>query len=164
MKRLIGLFLLVLLFFSACGGDDEIRFYYPKAEFDYRAESGIMESEVREAPGHEDDLNYLMAVYFEGPVDQELTSPFPRGTAMLEYSLSGNTLEMTMNESFAALDDLEHTIASACIAQTCFGLTDAEHIVIKYNSDRYGSKTINLSRDSLVMTDNAVDPSQTIEP
>jgi len=164
MKRIIFSLLLILFLFSACGKEDEILFFYPKAELEYHTDSNIMESEVREAPGHEDDLNYMMALYFEGPLDQALISPFPRGTAMLEYTLSDKTLEMTMNESFAGLDDLEHTIASACIAQTCFHLTDAEHIVIKYAFEKYGSKTISLTRDSLVLTDDAVDLYQFTEP
>ena len=165
MKRILPFILLILLCFSACAKEEKsIRFYYPKAEFDYQSEQSILGSEIREAPGHEENLSYLLALYLEGPVDQDLISPFPRKSAVEEYRFSDQTLEIIMNERFADMDDLQHTIASACIAQTFFELTDAEQIIIKYTSVRYGSKTISLTKDSLVLTDNAVVPSQPAEP
>ena len=118
MRKCCALLLCCMLL-ALCGcksSDDDILFYYTRREFSYGSQDGVIASETREAPGHEDDLEYLLTLYFEGPLDQALQSPFPRGTALEGFTYSDATMYVTVNEAFARLEGMDHTIASACVA------------------------------------------------
>ncbi len=52
-----------------------VTFYYPRREYQYGAEDGVISSEQREASGHADDLHYLLSLYLIGPSSDELVSP-----------------------------------------------------------------------------------------
>lgn len=161
-------FLCILLCFAAlfctgCSDDNAtFQFYYTRQDYAFTEEDPVIAVEIRKAPGHEDDLEYLLHMYVEGPLDDSLVSPFPKGTLLQGFTYSDATLYVTLNEPFAQLDGIDHTIAAACIAYTGFDLTSAEKVVIKCNSERYGNKSITLYRDSVLFRDNsiALDPTQ----
>ena len=147
---------MMLLMLCGCNSSDEdILFYYPRKALSYEAPDGVIASEAREAPGHEDDLTYLLTMYLEGPLDQKLSSPFPKGTSLVGFTYSDATMYVTLNEAFAQLEGMDHTIASACVAYTCFHLTAAEKVVIKCNSEDYGNRSITLSRDAMILYDDS---------
>lgn len=147
---------LMLLILGSCGAsEEEILFYYTRADFAYGVRDGVIDSEKREAHGREADLEYLLTMYLEGPLSQTLTSPFPAGTALVGFTYSDATMYVTLNEAFAQLEGMDHTIASACLAYTCFQLTAAEKVVIKCNSEDYGNRSITLSRDAMILFDDS---------
>ena len=155
MKRLAFLILVLLMLTGCTPQDPQLHFYYRQKELVYGAADGVIAMEPREAPGHEDDLDYLLTLYLEGPLDDTLVSPFPQGTAMEGFTYSDATMYVTLNDVYASLDGMDHTIASACIAHTCFDLTKAEKVVIKCTSSEYGNKSITLTRDALLLTDDS---------
>ena len=158
MKKCCALLLCCMMILTLCGcgsSDSDILFYYTRREFSYGTQDGVIASEIREAPGHEDDLTYLLTMYLEGPLDQKLSSPFPKGTALEGFTYSDATMYVTLNEAFAQLESMDHTIASACVAYTCFNLTSAESVVIKCNSEEYGNRSITLSRDDMILFDDS---------
>lgn len=164
MKKwtILLLTLLILLSITGCRGQDEqFLYFYPRAEYTFGAPDAVIVSESREAPGHEDDLEYLLTMYLEGPLDASLVSPFPQGTSLEGFTYSDSTLYVTLNGVYARLDGMEHTIASACIAYTCFDLTAADTVVIKCSSEIYGNKSVTLRRDSLLLTDDSTAPPET---
>ena len=70
MKRFFYLFLCLCLFLPGCSGElmkNPVTFYYPRREYQYGAEDGVISSEQREASGHADDLHYLLSLYLIGP-------------------------------------------------------------------------------------------------
>ena len=84
MKRLICLLLVsMFILLSAChyseSGDilEPVAFYYPRTseQFVYGAPDGVLAAEMREASGHVNDLEYLIAMYLRGPQDEGLRSP-----------------------------------------------------------------------------------------
>ena len=168
MKRsFCFLLILSLLIIPGCAKEspeETLSFYYCRKEFAYGTETGIIVPEQRSLPGHEDDLEYLLHMYVEGPLDDSLVSPFPKGTLLQGFTYSDATLYVTLNEPFAQLDGIDHTIAAACIAYTGFDLTPAEKVVIKCNSQRYGNKSITLYRDSVLFRDDSIAPDPTQPP
>lgn len=170
MRKLLCALMCICLLLSLCactGGDNSVTFYYtrPIDRYVYGTEDGVIAPESREVSGHEEDLNYILTLYLEGPLDQELISPFPEGTSLEGVTYSDATLYVTLNKNFASLEDLDHTIAAACMASTCFELTAAEYVVIKCGSEEYGNQSIKLSRDSLLLIDDSEEtsPSETAQ-
>ena len=162
MKKYLTI-LFLMVFLTGCAKEPEILFSYRQKDFQYGDPQAVIAQEVREAPGHENDPEYLLRMYLEGPLDDTLVSPFPKGTVLESITFSNQTVYVTLNEIYAGLDGMDHTIASACMAQTCFSITNAETVVIKCNSQEFGNKSITLTRDSLVFTDDATAP-VTTEP
>ena len=158
MKKILSILTLLLLLTGCSGNDQDIRFAYRQTDLSYGSLDAVIGWETREAPGKEDDMQYLLTLYLEGPLDDTLTSPFPKGTALESVTFSSDTMYVTLSEVYAGLDGMEHTVASACIAQTCFHLTKVQTVVIKCNSQEFGNKSITLTRDSLVLTDDATAP------
>ena len=157
--RKLTVFLILLIFLTGCTfQNDDILFSYRQKDLIYGNSQGVIAQERREASSHEDDIQYLLKLYLEGPLDDNLVSPFPPGTALESITFSNQTAYVTLNEVYAELDGMAHTVASACMAQTCFDLTNVETVVIKCHSQEFGNKSITLTRDSLVLFDDATAP------
>ena len=140
MKRLISLLLMVLLLtgcaFSGNQMKDPVTFYYPRSTTDSNVyddffAEGVIGSEIREASGYSDNLAQMLTVYFKGPLDQSLRSPYPFGCGILKMQQTDAELTLMLNPFLAEKSDLEITLACACLAKTCFELTDVDTIRIE---------------------------------
>ena len=135
MKRLIFLLLAGILLFSlaSCGQDiqdSQVPFYYPLAEFDHGTPDGVMAPEIHEISGHHDDLRYLLALYLQGPSDPSLRHPFPNGTILVDLVVENQKAIITLSSTVATLDGIDRTIACACLAETCFAISDVQQVQI----------------------------------
>lgn len=164
MKRIIALLLLMLML-SGCAISgskikDSVTFHYLHVRsddqvYDSYFADGIMGTESREAAGRRDDLNYLLTVYFRGPLDPELVSPFPMGCRILEIEQQDGLLRLQLNPILAEKSDMEITIACACLAKTCMELTDADTVQIE--SRNLEGKLLYariFTQDNLLLNDN----------
>ena len=161
MKRVMRCFLWIMLCLglSACGEKlGDLHFYYPRLDFAFGDAQPVIVSEYREATGHEDDLDYLLKLYLEGPLDDTLRSPFPGNIALEGFTYSDFTLYVTLNDALADLSGVHHTLATACLAKTCFELTPAEKVIIKCNSAKNGNQSITVYRDSVLLQDLSTEP------
>ena len=156
MKKTFCLFLALVLLLGICGcrRSDDVRYYYPRTEVQYGISDGVIASETRNMDRDDFDLTYLLKLYLEGPVSQELYSPFPTGTALESLSYAGGQLFIVLSEPFATLENLDYTIACICIASTCFELTEADTVTVKTQHT-----SITLTPDLLALEDTAAAPS-----
>lgn len=162
MKRLISMLLAlaVLLLPAGCGwdaGDNTVPFYYLRrdSEFVYGAEDGVIAPENREVSDRSAGLSYLLRLYLEGPLDSTLRSPFPAGTKLLRAESVEGTVTLELSKEFTALEDMDLTLAYACLATTVFQLTGAEQVHITAVSQQGVSKSITLFPDSLTLLDGS---------
>lgn len=174
MRRFLSLILVLALCLSGCGfrGDSQkepVMFYYLRTysgsdTYDNFFTEGIIGSESREASGHQQDLSYLLAMYLQGPLDPELTSPFPVGCQVTEILQEEGQLTLRLSRMITAKTDMELTIACACLAKTCLDLTDADTVHIE-SRDLDGKVlfTRSFTRDNLVLKDSYTYPAETIE-
>ena len=155
MRRILAivLCLAMLCTLCACSQEKEIRFYYARKDVVYGEADGVIASEVRDVTGHEQDLAYLLMLYLEGPHADTLTAPYPRGTSLSHLEIQDGTITVLLSSAFGHLQGLDHTIACACIAYTCFGVSDCDSVTIK--SKMPGSGTMTLTRDSVILADMA---------
>ena len=108
MKRTFCLLLAAWMCCCFCGchfgdsGDflEPVEFFYPRQadDFVYGGADGIFGSEIREASGHTDDLNYLLSMYMRGPQDAQLRSPYPSGCRIKDIRYEDETLYLVFNE------------------------------------------------------------------
>ena len=164
MKRLIALMLVILLLtgcaFSGNKMKDPVTYYYLRSTIDsndyddFYAE-GIINSEKREASGRSNDLEHMLTVYFRGPLDQQLVSPFPPGSRIWEMQQNEDELTLLLNTMLAEKSDLQITIACACLAKTCLDLTDVNSVRIEArNLEDKLLFTRTFTRDNLFLYDD----------
>lgn len=161
MKRMTLLLLILCLLLCGCGssGKESVEFFYLRTSYVYGSEDGVIAAETRE---HSGSLEYLLSLYLRGPLDDGLKSPFPVGCEILEVRQESKSLQLTLDQSLSRLKDLDRTLACACLAKTCFGLTDAQEIRISSGSPEENLFSITISRDSLILEDNSSLPAQTV--
>ena len=165
MRRQLCLILAMLLLLSLCGCSYQsvdtskpAAFYYTWADLEAKMEKepdcGAIGSELRETSTRAGDINYLLALYMRGPLDPELKSPFPAGCRVVSASVKDDTLCVTMDASFARMENVQLTLACACLAKTCFSLADVTQVQITSETPD-GNKAVNITigTDSLLLTD-----------
>ena len=159
MKKSIALLLVlaITLSLAACASSSAVTYYYVRNEDEYLygVSDGVMVGESREAAGHVDDLRYLLILYLHGPVSDNLTSPFPAGTKLVELTREGGALTVQLTSIFTVLEGTDLTLACACLARTCFALTDAQSVTIL----SMGLETVSmtLERDDLLLMDDSAE-------
>ena len=162
MKKAAILLLILSVLLCGCSfgasGKESVEFYFLRTSFVYGAEDGVVAAETRERSG---DLNYLLSLYLRGPLDDELESPFPAGCKIVELRQDSKTLRITFDASFSQLEGLDRTLACACLAKTCFGLSDAQEIRIDADAPEGSAASITIRRDSLLLEDNSIPAEQT---
>ena len=152
--------IMLLVCLCACRYNDSgdilepVEFFYPRktATYVYGAADGVITSESREASGHVNDLNYLLAMYLRGPQDTGLRNPFPTGCKLEEVYAEGSTLYIRFSKEFTTLENAELTLACASLSKTCFSIIGYETISIHAEAD---GKLVHmeLSPDSLQFSD-----------
>ena len=149
MKRIIAIFLLTALLLTGCGNrlKEPVTFYYIRAGYEEDM-SAIIGSEQREASGHRDDLDYLLALYLMGPAEEDLSSPLPAGTSVLAAEQDGAVVTLELSDSSDSMTDAQFTLAGSCLTLTCLEITDAEYITI--NS---GSRSVTMDAEGLLLQD-----------
>lgn len=174
MKKALSLVLILALCLSGCAiGQDRLKepvtFYYLRSHTDADDhevffKDGAIGSESREASGHRQDLNYLLAMYLQGPLDPELESPFPAGCKAVDIRLEDRVLTVSLNTVAASLNDMELTIACACLAQTCMGLADADTVHVEAcGPDGKALFTRSFTGGSLILEDLYTQPPEATE-
>ncbi len=160
MKRISSFALILVLTVSLFGcsyskdsGSDTAEFYYQRISYGYYTADGVIASESREVASHGNDLDYLLSLYLLGPLDGELKSPFPQNCKLIDVFYDGSTLCVILDESFATLENMERTIACACLAKTCFTLTNATQVQIQSDIPSKGRIEMIIGADSLLMED-----------
>lgn len=162
MKRICTLLLTLcmLVCLCACGTADEtvkapVDFYYPRVNLTYWENDSVIASEVREAYGHTEDLNYLVLLYLRGPASQELYSPFPANTGLAGLEQKNQTLTITLSGiSLSEQSRLQTSLACACLAKTCFALADVTSVRVNTVAGRAaGESDIVVDADSLLLWD-----------
>ena len=161
MRKIIALMLAVFLLFSLTGcleTTDTATFYYARHEdsYLYGLDNGVISGEERDVTGHRGDLKYLLTLYLHGPTMEYLHSPFPSGLMLRSVERVDDTLHVELSASLTMLTGTDLTLACACLAQTCFSLTDAEAVTI--SSEGLGFVSMTLTRDSLLLADDTPIP------
>lgn len=154
MKRFFAFLLITILLLGGCASQGQlirepVRFYYPQSQFQYGNNPSILDWEERESSGHRGDLQYLIALYLMGPSSGELSSPLPVDTRLLSVEQEETNLMLTLSEVPLSMPDSVFSLACACLAKTCMGLTDTDRVTVIS-----GSRSVTIGPDNLILTDS----------
>lgn len=156
MKRILCFILILLLILlNGCSSPsfDPVLFYYCKKpeSYEYFDAEGFVTSEGRDLTGHNKDLKYLVALYLAGPLDEKLTSPFPRKTRLINNELSGNHLHIELSDLGNSMTDAEYSLAAACLAKTCIEYMQVKDVTIKS-----GVRSVTINSENVILYDTAI--------
>ena len=174
MKRCISLLLTAILLLSGCAanvnqGKEPVTFYYLRQhaqEEDYELffSEGAIGAEKREVAGHRDDLNYLLALYMQGPTDSDLQFPFPVGSKIMDIHRNGDSVTIVMNTISSRFNEMDVTVSCACIAKTCMELTDAAEVTVEaYAPDNRVLFSRTFTNENLILEDTYTLPPESTE-
>lgn len=132
MRRTAALALALSLLLAGCGGDrgsgerkpGECTLWFTSAHGS--PQSAALGSETRELLDGEDPLPLL----FQGPESEELTSPFPAGTALRSERVEEGTAYVDLSEAYGGLSGAELTLADACVVLTLCQLEGIDRVYI----------------------------------
>lgn len=167
MKRCIILFLILLNLFSFAGCKQKktdfvepVVFYYCSDITDNNISDAsfhnVFVPETHEGAGFSNDAVGLLSLYLNGPLAQDLVSPFPSGMTVIAVQTNNEKTTIILSDEFAELTGLDLTIACTCLAMTVFQWNECDFVEISAESvllDKQSSITI--EREKLVFSDNA---------
>ena len=165
MKKLTAWILILVLMatFCACDSKDKIPplvFHYPWANLEEAMRQDptctAIGSEERDISGTRDSLRYVLTLYFRGPLDPNLVSPFPMGTTVVATQKEEGRIIVTLSNAFSHLKDMDQTLACICLAKTCFGLSDAKTVNIQ-TDDPNNNISITITRDNYLLEDSGTE-------
>ena len=168
MKHIISICLLLCMLLPGCGFKESMKapvsFYYLRTDLE-REQHLVIDSEEREAHGHIDDLNYLVLLYLRGPANEDLYSPFPSSVTLERLTHIHDTLHITLGGiDFSQQVPLDATLSCACLAKTCFALSNVTCVRINtLAGQEAGQQDIIIHSDSLILWDQAPIPTEAIE-
>lgn len=150
MKKVLCLLVLPVLVVSFCACTffkaDTVSFYYPRREFLFDEQDGVIAPENRDASGHTTDMQYLLSLYLMGPLSQDLAPAFPKKTHLISCSRNDAKINIELSDTSEDLTDADFSLSCACLALTCIRAFSAEEIMIIS-----GSRTHSIREDTLLL-------------
>ena len=134
MKATFAVILILSLLLPGCTDQEELRtaeFYYPRSTYTQDSMDSVIAPEERNRENLS-TITLLLDQYLQGPLDEELCSPFPPECKLLTMSNKDRTVTLVLSESFADLSGLDRSLAYACLGYTCANLDTIEtmHILV----------------------------------
>ena len=162
MKKLICLILIITMFITIAGCasenvtdiPDAANFYYATKEIEYHTQDGLISYEERGVKNAVSDLTALINLYLEGPLEDDLMSPFPNNTIVRNISHNSGIFSITLSNEFSKLTGYDLSVACACLTLTIQEFVQTNLVQISAeNAELDGNKYISMNTDSLVIYD-----------
>lgn len=141
MKRFILIILSLCLLLTGCANGQktgesvsELTFYYAVDWSEDSIGESTVDSEKRTMEIY--TLQQLLDAYLLGPLSENLSSPFPPGTALISVNDGEYGLELTMSGEFFTLHGVDLTIASCCLARTVCDYVQVDQITLVDEMER----------------------------
>lgn len=151
MKKVIAL-LLALVLLTGCtpspSKENAVIFYYPRKNQVYSFSDLPIGAEQRDLA--DEDLEYLLRLYLLGPSDENLESLYPNGTKLQSLTVEKGALTVFLSPGGNRMQDIDFSMAGACLAKTCFAYGDYSTVTI-----RCGDRDLTLQNDDLLFRDDS---------
>ena len=131
---------------------DRVTFYYAKSEFGYGSGQGTIGYEVRDVGRKKSDLTYMLALYLQGPMDSNLSMPFPGNNIDQVKTVSRvkDHVFITLADLGVGMTDSRFNLSCACLTKTCLSITDAKKVTITS-----GDREVTMTADNLITFDES---------
>jgi len=133
-----------------------INLYYCPDPLVFHRDSTVVTAESRVFPGEGPSLEDLLSIYFSGPTRKDLESPFPNGLYAESVEWDGKRVHITLSSVFSQLQNIDLSVACACLGKTVMEYTGAEYVYINFINSATGNQhTVTVGPDSYLLTDNS---------
>lgn len=157
MRRAAALALALSLLLAGCGGEPgsgekapgEYALWFTAAHGS--SQSAALGSEARVLPDGEDPVTLLL----QGPQSEELSSPFPAGTALRGSRVEDGIAYVDLSEAYGGLSGAELTLADACVVLTLCQLDGIDRVYITVEGEPRPYRDQILSPEDFLL-DNAL--------
>lgn len=161
MKRIKSILCLCLcvLIFCSCGRKapeylSPVNFYYCNRTVSYNSPTALINPEVRESAGFDNDIVKFMKVYLQGPISDELNRIVPVNTVLRFAELEEHTVHLDFSKEFADLSGIELTTACVCIVKSLHEFAGVETVVFTAEGSLLDEKeSFTLSMEDIVTMD-----------
>lgn len=151
MKRCLCIAMLLLFLLCGCNKEDKVIFYYCPVDYLSTQNGSVLSPETRSITGYRDNLHFLISLYLTGPLDQDLKSPFPKGTKLQSLIQNDNQLTIQLYNLPQNLSDVEFSLACACLTMTCMEFSNVESVTILC-----GNRSVTMDETTLTLSDTPV--------
>ena len=157
----IGALLLLVLLLAGCArlrsepNGLSMDFYYQAADAEFDSPTGALGVEVRTFEGTQwPTFDEILNIYFQGPRESGLLSPFPAELECLSTSLDDGVLTVILSDAFSSLTGINHSIASACLTNTLTQFQNVTGVCLETDADPESEKdTVVLANSDFVLQD-----------
>ena len=142
MKRLI-VFVLILSLALSCAAcveeaPPQTNFYYLRTqETILYGEPDALIAPVTRELSTDTPLDEALQLYLNGPSEETLMSPIPKGTDLITFIPREDMLILVLSREFSNLDGIGLTLAGACLCATCHSLTGQGRIQVRSGENIY---------------------------
>lgn len=150
--------LLLQILYGCSGKEEEFKkptnFYYCRREFNYNSSQAVIQPEVREGYGYQDNMDTFMRAYLYGPVSEELEMLIPSKVYLVSSSFEDKAAEIILSKQFSMLSGAKLATASSAILMTIHDFFGIESVRIYAKDAKLDDKDyIELSLDDIVLLD-----------
>lgn len=136
--------------------ENAITVYYKRANVSYGAQDSVISTAYLDTAGHEDDLAYLLNMYFQSTPGDGFAVTFPAELFLVVLKVEGLTAKVVLSDHIATLSGMDLTVACVCLTQTVMALTGCQEVIISAITAKLdGRDFITLSRDSYLLLDDS---------
>ena len=140
-----------------------LRLYYPYEEQSGERRASAVGYEFYQGPVGENAAQFpgprlLLETLLQGPVDHDLTTPFPAGVVLENWrwdpEKKGN-LQVRFSEQYSGLSDISLTLADYCVVLTLCQLSGVKTVEISSAGHAAGYRTHTIfSAEEVLLTDS----------
>lgn len=164
MKCIASLLLTLTLLYTLSGCTryhqnihQPVNYYYKTRELSYADGTGVIDSEERENSGREGNYTYHVEQYLKGPINDDLSSPFPKDVSLIQLEIDANTVKVTLSKQLTSISGADLTIACTCLGKTLMELTGLKTVHISIQNDLIeGRPFFTVTEETYLLIDSGI--------
>ncbi len=170
MKKILAVILALLLLpcLYGCNKDgktDIVTFYYPRINYLYDDESGVIGNEIFDLQGRTYSTEKLIQQYLKGPKNEQLHSPLASRCRLIEFIKGNDYIHLVFADSIDQLMPADLISSLAALAITCFDIADVQEIHISAVTALLdGQQKIIFTKDSIILWDEFTEMDSVTQP
>lgn len=110
------------------------------------------------------DVEELVNALFQGPTTKGLTSPFPQGLTLLNWTLKDGLLTLNLSEQYSGLADISLTLADYCLVLTLSQLDGVDTVQIQSSGHTHHSRSHQIMSVKEALLDQAFEGNAPRDP
>lgn len=143
---------------QGAGNSEQSYLVYYSALNNLEGESAVA-GELRTLAAGQQEIPGLVQALLSKPQTQGLSSPFPTGLRLLDWTMEEGQLHLDLSEQYYSLSGVDLTLADACLTLTLCQLEEVESVYITVEGDEIPYRPMQrLSEGDILLAGGADEP------